>query len=154
MASKQVDLVKIRKHYKSGGKENMRQTKISDYFERKSIRENCLTCKRIFISKYHKTIHECKGRKRGPISLLIQDLDEHVMHQILIYLSREDLITFISVMPKLLIHHGMKSLWRKRNKGVKMIWDSWGHLTRRSEYHNFIIRKNQNRKIVKREKKR
>ena len=81
----------------------------------------CKNCKRIFISKYHLQFHlkavSCSLTDSKPF-LRLENLEEHILVKIAEYLILPNLASFIIALPRLLICHGMKTVWLKSVAGI------------------------------------
>ena len=103
-----------------------RQTSIKHYFLATNFSKSkiyCEDCRRKFESRYHLKYHlsttaPCRNpyiepSKDRPYTSL-QNMSDEVLYLISDFLLLKDLVSFIEALPRLLICHGMKTLWIER----------------------------------------
>jgi hypothetical protein len=116
-----MQLCKKSKNYKK-----LRQSSMKNYFIAKNSAKKgiyCEDCRRKFQSLYHLNYHlssamPCRDSREGPSidepHTLIQHMPEEILYLICDFFLFKDLVNFICALPRLLVCHGMKTLWSQR----------------------------------------
>ena len=105
----------------------LRQTSVKHYFLAANFSKSkiyyCEECRRKFESKYHLKYHlsitaPCRNpyieRSKDKPHTLLQNMSDEILYLISDFLLLKDLVNFIRALPRLLICHGMKTLWLRR----------------------------------------
>lgn len=98
----------------------MKNTYITQHFKVQGARRyrySCARCRRAFKSRYHLKFHReigCFLHKSHALPFLsLECLDEEMLTLIASYLDFESLCKLLESLPRLLLCHGMKSLWNR-----------------------------------------
>ena len=104
-----------------------RQTSVKHYFLATNFSKSninyCEDCRRKFESRYHLKYHlsttaPCRDpyveRSKDAPHTLLQNMSDEILYLVSDYLLLRDLVSFIQALPRLLICHGMKTLWMRR----------------------------------------
>ena len=102
-----------------------RQARVTDFYQvtHRSGRVFCSKCKRIFISIYHLYHHQenfCRYAEKRPF-LSLEILNEEILVEIARFLPLKSLLSLIKALPRLLLAHGMKSVWDRTFLNDRMV---------------------------------
>ena len=115
------------KKWKKIHNKKWRQTSVKHYYLATNFSKSninyCEECRRKFESRYHLKYHlstsaPCRDpyveRSKDAPHTLLQNMSDEILYLVSDFLLLRDLVSFIQALPRLLICHGMKTLWMRR----------------------------------------